>query len=147
MEISAPAFSLRTLLPDDYDALIELWSKSGLPVEPHGRESRQAIGQHITQFAGMSFVALAGGRIVGSVLGTHDGRKGWINRLAVDPDFRRRGVAIALVRACDAAIRQQGIDITAALVESDNQASAALFRRLGYSDTMDVRYFRKSKTR
>jgi len=42
-------------------------------------------------------VAAADQRIAGVVLGTHDGRKGWINRLAVAKDFRRQNIASKLV--------------------------------------------------
>lgn len=136
-------YSIRAITADDYDPLVELWSTSGLDFQVQGRESREAITRHVYQFPGLSFVAIAGGQIVGAVLGTHDGRKGWINRLAVRPDFRRHGVAGALVNACDAAIAAEGIEIVAALVEAENAASAALFRKLGYSDAIEVRYFRK----
>ncbi len=141
--MTATDYSIRPIVADDYDALVELWSASALPFQPNGRESRDAILRHLQQFTGFSFVAIAGEQLVGTVLGTHDGRKGWINRLAVRPEFRRRGVAAALVRTCDAALRKQGIEIVAALVEVENDASASLFRKLGYSDAIEVRYFRK----
>ena len=143
MEMTTPTVTIRTITPDDYDSLVELWSVSGLEFQIRGRESREAILRHLKQFPGLSFVAIADGQLVGTVLGTHDGRKGWINRLAVRPDFRSRGVEAALVKACDAAIRAEGMEIVAALVEADNEASAALFRKLGYSDAIEVRYFRK----
>lgn len=136
-------YSIRLIVAGDYDALVELWTASALPFQPNGRESRDAVLRHIQQFPDLSFAAVTGNQVVGAVLGTHDGRKGWINRLAVRPEFRRRGVAAALVKTCDTAIRRQGIEIVAALVEIENDASASLFRKLGYSDAMEVRYFRK----
>jgi|CXWL01.1.fsa_nt_gi ribosomal protein S18 acetylase RimI-like enzyme len=141
--MTTPTVSIRAITPDDYDSLVELWSASGLEFQTRGRESREAMIRHFEQFPGLSFAAISDGQMVGAVLGTHDGRKGWINRLAVRPDFRRHGVAASLVMACDAAIRASGIEIVAALVEADNQASAAVFRKLGYSDAIEVRYFRK----
>jgi len=69
---------------------------------------------------------------VGVVLGTHDGRKGWINRLAVHPDYRRTHIASRLVRTCEHGLGEQGIQIFAALIEPDNAASKAVFRSLGY---------------
>lgn len=143
MEMNAPDVSIRTIKAGDYDDLVGLWSACGSGFDPRGRESCEALARHIEQFAQLSFAAISRGQFVGVVLGTHDGRKGWINRLAVRPEFRRRGIAETLVRACDAAIRAEGIEIVAALVESDNQPSAAMFRKLGYSDAIEVRYFRK----
>ncbi len=128
---------------DDYDELVVLWRDSGSSISLQGRETCEAFHRHVERFPGLSIVALDSTRMVGVVLGSHDGRKGWINRLAVLPAYRRRGVAAALVTACDTAIRAAGIDIVAALVETDNPASAALFRKLGYSDAIQVHYFRR----
>ena len=80
---------------------------------------------------------------VGVVLGSHDERKGWINRLAVMPEYRRRGIALSLADACDAAIRADGIEIVAALVEVNNDSSAALLEKLGYAADIPVTYYRK----
>ena len=80
-------------------------------------------------------------RIVGVVFGTHDGRKGWINRLAVAPDFRGQGIAHRLVGEVEAALHAQGIDVIAALVESDNRGSLAFFARIGYVHDPEIEYF------
>ena len=68
----------------------------------------------------MFLLAEADGRLVGTVLGTHDGRKAWINRLAVSPAFRRRGIARLLVAEVEARMAALGLDIIAALIESQN---------------------------
>ncbi len=81
---------------------------------------------------------------MGCVFGTHDTRKGWINRLAVDPDYRRRGIATRLVLDCERRLHRQGMEIYAALVESDNRASRAVFRSLDY-DLVTLVYARKKR--
>jgi ribosomal protein S18 acetylase RimI-like enzyme len=81
-----------------------------------------------------------GKRLVAVVLATHDSRKGWINRLAVDPDYRRQGVATRLIRLCEEHFRSQGIDIWAALIEDWNEASLALFRQTGYALADNITY-------
>lgn len=140
---SSLRFQIRPATIEDYDALIRLWLAAGSDVEPTRRESRAAFARQLELFPDLYLVAFEGPRILGVVLGSHDGRKGWINRLAVHPDDQRRGVATALLRAADSAIRSQGITIVCALVEQDNAASAALFRTLGYADDVPVIYFRK----
>ena len=137
------AVAIRPARPDDYDEIVRLWQASGLAVSLRGRESREAFHRQLAVFPDLFLVATEGGRIVGSVLGTHDHRKGWINRLAVAPLSRRHGIAVALADACDAAIRAHGIDIVAALVEPENTASRALFERLGYVADVPVVYFRR----
>jgi len=86
--------------------------------------------------------AFDGHRLVGAVLGTHDTRKGWINRLAVHPDYRRRGIARRLVRFAERELRKQGLEMFAALIEPRNAASEAVFRHLGY-DVILIRYARR----
>ena len=134
---------IRRATAADYDALLDLWRVAGSDVEPSRRESRAAFERQLAMFPDLYLVAIEGERIVGVVLGSHDGRKGWINRLAVHPDHQRRGIAAMLVTTVDTAIRAHGITIVCALVEQDNAASAALFRKLGYTDNVPVVYFRK----
>jgi ribosomal protein S18 acetylase RimI-like enzyme len=91
-------------------------------------------------------VAEAAGEIVGVILGTHDGRRAWLNRLAVAPDFRRRGIARALVRTVEERVDALGIDIVAALIESDNDASVAFFDSIEYRHSPEVEYFSKRRS-
>jgi ribosomal protein S18 acetylase RimI-like enzyme len=135
--------TIRPIEPADYDAVLALWRAAGLSVRPTGRDARAAFETQLRAFPKTYLAAVDGKRLVGVVLGTHDARKGWINRLAVHPDCRRRGVAQQLVRACEEALRAEGIEIVAALVEPENEASAALFRAAGYTDDVSVIYFRK----
>lgn len=99
---------MRRAKAEDYPQIAEVWSESGLNFCSEGRESEQAFQRQLEQFPDLYLVATNGDRIVGVVLGSHDHRKGWINRLAVRPEYQRRGIAVALVAACDAAIRARG---------------------------------------
>lgn len=137
-----PAPAIRPATPEDYDRILAVWRASGLHVCTDGREGRDAFNRQLAQFPTLYLVATDADQVVGVVLGSHDHRKGWINRLAVLPEYRRRGIASSLVSACDAAIRNLGIEIVSALVEPPNDASFAVFERLGY-ETLEVRYFRK----
>lgn len=134
---------IRRATAEDYNEIAEVWSASGLSVRLHGRESQQAFCRQLEQFPDLYLVATDGDRIIGVVLGSHDHRKGWINRLAVLPEYRGHGIGTALVSACDAAIRTHGIEIVAAMIEPDNAVSYAVFEKLGYRTDVEVRYYRK----
>ena len=133
---------IRPMKAEDYDALIELWNAAGLPYKPRGRESREAIEAQIAATPDLLLGAWEGGRLVGAVIGSTDGRKGWINRLAVHPDRRRRGYGKALVAATEAALRERGLRIIAVLVEEDNGESLEFFEALGY-EVLRIRYLTK----
>ena len=118
---------------DDYDDLLSLWRRAGLhSIKPQGRDSRDALAQQLASGVLTILGLEVEGRLVAAVIVTHDSRKGWINRLAVEPDYRRRGYGMRLIEASEALLREQGIPITAALVMSDNAASLALFQKAGY---------------
>lgn len=136
---------LRRFRIGDYDALINLWEKSGLPYKPKGRDRRDKIERELKSGNAIFYVAEYNGRIIGSVFGTHDGRKGWINRLAVHPEYRNRGIGRKLVTRVEEDLYEMGIDIIACLVEGWNHDSIQAFRAMGYSEFEDVVYFTKRK--
>ena len=136
---------IRELTIADYDKLIELWDEAGLPYRPHGRDRRDHIAHEIAGPCSIFLVAEEDGHIVGSVLGTHDGRKGWINRLAVHPDYRRRGIATRLVHEVEKRLAARGIEIVACLIEDWNTVSQEFFSALGYYRHADIHYYSKRK--
>ncbi len=136
------AVRIRPLRLRDYDDMIALFRACGMEPKARGRDSRPAIARQLRAHPGLYIGAFDGSRLVGAVLGTHDTRKGWINRLAVHPAYRRRGLARRLVRACERALRAGRIEMFCALIETDNAASEAVFRSLGY-EVVDILYARR----
>lgn len=138
---------VRPYRDDDYDRVMELWAEGGLPLKPRGRDSRENIGRQIGLPMVLFLVAEEGegGRVVGTVLATHDGRKGWVNRVAVDAGLRRKGLGARLVREAELWLEAQGMDILACLIEDDNAVSMAVFERLGYKKHPEILYFAKRK--
>lgn len=119
--------------PDDHARLLALWERAGLhSVRPHGRDSREAIAAQLASGVQTILGLEVESQLVGAVVATHDSRKGWVNRLAIDPDFRRRGYGLKLLNAAEETLRAQGMQVIAALVESDNPSSLALFEKAGY---------------
>ena len=107
------AVRIAPLRLQDYEAMIRLWRESGLTSRMNGRDSRRAFARQLRLNKGSYLGAFDGERLVGTVLGTHDTRKGWINRLAVDPAHQRRGVATRLLRACEKALVRKGLKVKA----------------------------------
>jgi ribosomal protein S18 acetylase RimI-like enzyme len=87
--------------------------------------------------------AFEGKEMIGMIIGTDDGRKGWINRLAVDPKYRRKGVAMELVRILEGALKKRGRKIICTLIEDWNETSLALFEKVGYIKHEDIFYLSK----
>lgn len=84
-----------------------------------------------------------GGRLIGVVMVSHDGRKGWINRLAVDPAYRRQGLGARLIAAAEKELHDQGIEVIAAFIEAENEPSLNLFQEEGYLLAREIFYLSK----
>jgi ribosomal protein S18 acetylase RimI-like enzyme len=135
--------ALRRLTIDDHAAVLALWQRAGLhSIRPQGRDSRTEFDRQLA--GGQIAIGLEeDGRLIGVVLATNDTRKGWINRLAIDPDYRRQGYGEQLVRAAEEALRAAGMRLIAAFIEEGNAASLTLFEKLGYAVHPNITYVSK----
>ena len=135
--------TLRRLTIDDHAAILALWQRAGLhSIRPEGRDSRSEFEK---QFAGgqIAIGLEEDGKLIGVVIVTNDTRKGWINRLAIDPDYRRRGYGEQLVHASEDVLHEAGIHLIAAFIEEGNLASLSLFEKLGYATHQHLYYVSK----
>jgi len=134
---------IRKLTINDYEEMVKLWSRAGLPFKPKGRDSKEAIERQMKENPDFFLGVFENGKIVGTVVISSDTRKGWINRLAVDPEYRRRGIATLLIKESEKMLRRLGIHIFCALIENYNMASMELFKKCGYTEHNDIIYFSK----
>ncbi|MBD3217103.1 MAG: GNAT family N-acetyltransferase [candidate division Zixibacteria bacterium] len=133
----------RNLKPEDYDSLIELWEISGLPLRRKGRDSRENMIEYMKREPDFLIGAFDENKLVGVVIATSDLRKGWINRLAVHPKYRRHGIASELLKISEERLIKSGVEIISCLIMDDNQPSICFFQSEGYSSMREVLYFRK----
>lgn len=140
---NASRIVVRAMRIEDYDVLIELWDKAGLPYRPQGRDSREHLARELQEGGGFFLVAEHQGALIGSVFATSDSRKGWINRLAVLPEHQRQGVGRMLVQEAEQRIYATGIEIIACLIEDWNAVSLQAFERMGYVRHDDINYLTK----
>ncbi len=137
---------IRRLTAADYDEIVNLWSIANLPYKPKGRDRREAIAAEMKLSPDFFLGAFDEERLVGVAVVSCDSRKGWINRLAVHPDYRRRGIAVDLIDECENVIRKRGLKLFCALIEESNRSSIRLFKKLGYVEHRDIIYFCKRES-
>ncbi len=135
--------NIRQASEADYYAIIDLWGRAGLSYEPYRRDSPHAFQQQLRIYGDCTLVVEVNGKIVGTLLGTHDGRRGWVNRLAVDPAHQKQGIATQLIEKIEKVFHKKGIAIFCAFVNVDNAPSRATFKNCGYLPKTDIIYFRK----
>jgi len=140
--------TIRRLTIKDYDQMLKLWERAGLPIKPKGRDSKTMTAKQMREFPEFFLGAFAGDRLVGVVIGSYETRfKGWINRLAVDPEYQRQGFAQRLVKKMEDALRKHGAEIICALIETPNKESENLFQKMGYKAHKDILYLSKRESK
>ena len=128
MEIQTREFGI-----DDYDAAVDLWSRvEGLDVAEG--DDRETIRRFLARNPGLSRVATDESKIVGAVLCGHDGRRGYIYHLAIDPAYERRGLGRRLIHECLAGLKRAGLERANILVAQDNLSGRKFWRRCGWED-------------
>ncbi|MCK4764148.1 MAG: GNAT family N-acetyltransferase [Candidatus Aminicenantes bacterium] len=136
---------IRPFAEKDYQGVIALWQLTGIPCKPEGRDSKEKILKEITNPGTLLLIAEQEGRVIGVVLATHDYRKGWINRLAVQPEHQARGLASRLLVEAENHLYDCGMEIITCLIEEYNRHSMDFFQHKGYVEHRDIIYFSKRK--
>jgi ribosomal protein S18 acetylase RimI-like enzyme len=138
--MSVTAFSIRDCRPEEVEAVLELWRQATTPsVTDTEDDLRRAVAESCTNI----LIAEAGGRFVGSIIGTFDGWRGNIYRLAVHPHHRRQGIARALVAEVEKWLSKRGAKRITALVEKDHPWATGFWQAAGYDlDSRIVRHVR-----
>ena len=137
---------IRQLTIDDFEAISSLWLDAGLTHRPVGRDSRVHIEQELMRADTAFFGLYENTHLLAVGLATYDGRKGWINRVAVDPDRRGEGLAGKIIKACEDFLYSFGCEVIGCLIEDYNTPSMALFAKHGYISHEDINYFSKRKS-
>jgi ribosomal protein S18 acetylase RimI-like enzyme len=122
---------------DDYEAIYSLWGKSD-NIGLSKADSRPSIKKFLERNPGMSFTAWKEGKLIGSVLCGHDGRRGYIHHLMVHPDYRRQGLGQSLVSRCMFALTRIGIQKCHLFVFEDNTGGIKFWESLGWTKRVEL---------
>jgi putative acetyltransferase len=126
-----------------YDRVFALWQQcEGIGLSE--ADSPASIQAYMDRNPGMSFIATAGGAVVGAVLCGHDGRRGYLHHLAVHPGSRRRSVGRRLVDQCLAALQRAGIRKCHLFVFHQNRDGIAFWTAAGWTVRTDIGVLSKS---
>ena len=127
----------RQLEISDHAALMALWRASA-GISLREADSPANMERYLRRNPGLSFVAEDAGRVVASLMAGHDGRRGYIQHLAVADGHRRRGIAGRLLELCLAALADAGIEKSHVHVVRDNRDGIEFWSRRGWTPRTEI---------
>ena len=117
----------------DYEVAAELWKRvEGIEIAEG--DDRESVVQFLKRNPGLSRTAVDGSKVVAVSLCGHDGRRGHIYHLAVDPKYRGLGLGRRLVEECFDRLRELGIQRAIILVANDNSRGREFWQRCGWEE-------------
>ena len=141
------AFQIQHINIEDFDSLMELWLSVGMskralnPID----DSREGIERYLKRNPSTCFkVVTEDKKIAGVILSGHDGRRGTVHHLCVNPEYQGMGVGRMLVEAMENGLKAEGIQKIFVLVFSDNEKGNGFWQKMGYSIRTDLNYRNKS---
>jgi predicted acetyltransferase/predicted GNAT family acetyltransferase len=134
---------MREIHPDDYAEMVELWKNTpGVGISETDTESD--ILKFLLRNPGLSWCYKAGGRIVGTSLCGHDGRRGYIYHTAVLPEYRGRGIGAMLVQKNLQQLKLAGIGKCHLFVFADNRPGQDFWCATGWTRRGDICVYSQS---
>ncbi|MFB9214419.1 GNAT family N-acetyltransferase [Vibrio sinaloensis] len=132
--------TFREMVASDYQQVSGLWTETDHMVLREA-DSEQNITHYLTRNAGLSFVAIQNEVVVGAVLVGTDGRRGYLQHLAVSERCQGQGIGKQLVGLAVDALESQGIAKTHLFVVNENHSAQQFYQKLGWFPRDEVRMF------
>lgn len=120
----------------EYEEIVALWKAAGLILRPG--DELEGIKLKLQRDSDLFLVAVEGDEIAGVVMGAWDGRRGWINHLAVKPSHQRTGIGRALIGELEKRLAERGARKVNAQVYRRNGKSVDFFNSVGYAAHADL---------
>lgn len=132
---------IREMTIDDYDKVYSLWLKiKGFAMRSID-DSREGVARFLRRNPHTSVVACEDGRIVGAILCGHDGRRGCMYHVCVDPEYRRRRIGTQMVVFAMEALRREQISKVSLIAFTENDIGNAFWNRIGWTKREDLNYY------
>jgi ribosomal protein S18 acetylase RimI-like enzyme len=129
--------------PQDYDAALTLWTAMEKGVHVGPSDTPEEIQKKLQRDPDLFLVAERDGRIIGTVIGGYDGRRGFIYHLAVDLEYRRNGIASQLMAEVEQRLRAKGCLKCYLITFKDNDEAMDFYEKLGWREMAEDRLLGK----
>jgi ribosomal protein S18 acetylase RimI-like enzyme len=124
-------YTVRSMTIEDYNEAVQLWRNTEW-ISLSDTDAREPMKLFLGRNPGLSLVVRDGDKLIGTILCSHDGRRGYLHHLAVDKRYRRQGIGSDLVQRCLTALAKEGIIKCNIYFLEENQAGMAFWERNGF---------------
>ena len=132
---------IRIMTMEDYDGVKALWMKiKGFGIRSID-DSRIGVERFLKRNPTTSVVAIEDGKIVGSILCGHDGRRGCFYHVCVDEEYRMRGIGKAMVVKAMEALKGEHINKVSLIAFTKTDVGNAFWKEIGWTKREDLNYY------
>lgn len=132
---------IRVMKPEDYTQVYHLWLRiQGLGIRSID-DSRENIERFIRRNPNTSFVAEADGKIVGTLLCGHDGRRGCFYHVCVEQEYRKHGFATQMAEKALESLKKEGINKVNLMAFINNEIGNQFWMDRGWTVRDDVNLY------
>jgi ribosomal protein S18 acetylase RimI-like enzyme len=124
------ALVIAPISDDDISAVVALWQDCGLTRPWNDPAADIALARRGDNSEVL--VGRAGDTIVATAMVGHEGHRGWVYYVAVDPAYHQQGFGRAIMEAAESWLRQRDIQKMQLLVRAENTKVQAFYETLGY---------------
>lgn len=132
---------IRAMQITDYEQVRNLWMKiKGFGIRSID-DSKEGIARFLERNPGISVVAVEDDQIVGAILCGHDGRRGCLYHVCVDPEYRLRGIGKEMVVHCMEQLHAEKISKVSLIAFTENDIGNAFWKEIGWTKREDLNYY------
>ena len=132
---------VRIMTIEDYEGVYALWKKiKGFGIRSID-DSKEGVARFLKRNPTTSVVAEKDGRIVGSILCGHDGRRGCLYHVCVDEDYRRHGIGKRMVVFAMKALKEEKINKVSLIAFTEKGIGNAFWNTIGWTERLDLNYY------
>ena len=132
---------VRTMTIDDYEEVSLLWHKiKGFSIRSID-DSREGVARFLKRNPDSSVVAVEDSRVVGAIICGHDGRRGCMYHVCVDPEYRMRGIGKSMVVFAMNALKKENISKVSLIAFTKNDVGNKFWRCIGWTKREDLNYY------
>lgn len=132
---------VRTMENEDYDKIFELWKKIKGFAMRSVDDSKEGVNLFLKRNPMTSVVAIQDDKVVGTILCGHDGRRGCMYHVCVDPSYRMQGIGKSMVVKAMEELEKEGISKISLIAFTQNDIGNAFWNRIGWTKREDLNYY------